>query len=235
MGRKAIAQLALEAATYRFFQRATERRPPIGHLHLHAAAVGGHGEAIADRTGANTDITHWAASCTTSASSSCRSPSATRPSTRSRRAQAGAERAAAERKLLGVDHAEAGALVARASQVEEPVEGHRLPSRRPRRPPGRLPRGACVIIADEVVGLARARSPTRTARPALETLGLCDEDFGDLARRPSAAARAAHAMAARVAELERQARVDDRTGAPIAATGWPRVRRAVADREPGSV
>ena len=75
---------------------------------------------------------------------------------------AGAARAAAERKLLGVDHAEAGALVARASQVEEPVElviafHHGVPMAARTG----LARGAfaCVIIADEVVGLASRKEP----------------------------------------------------------------------------
>src|SRR5918994_1346743 len=59
VGRKAIAQLALEAAIYRFFQRAPGNcGRSIGHLHLHAAAVAGMSQSIADRTGANADITH---------------------------------------------------------------------------------------------------------------------------------------------------------------------------------
>ena len=53
VGRRAIAQLALEAATYRFFQRAPGNGGrSIGHLHLHAAAVAGTAQAIAERTGA---------------------------------------------------------------------------------------------------------------------------------------------------------------------------------------
>jgi hypothetical protein len=40
VGRKAIAQLAIEAATFRFFQAAPGNGGrSIGHLHLHAAAV----------------------------------------------------------------------------------------------------------------------------------------------------------------------------------------------------
>src|SRR3954453_9162785 len=59
VGRKAIAQLALEAATFRFFQRAPGNGgPSIGHLHLHAAAVAGCAQAIAERTGAAIDVAH---------------------------------------------------------------------------------------------------------------------------------------------------------------------------------
>ena len=141
VGRKAIAQLALEAATFRFFQRAPGNGGrSIGHLHLHAAAVAAR-QAIAERTGADVDVAHLGGLLHDVGSSSCRSPTATTRSTRSRPSIPPAPRAAAERKLFGVDHAEAGALVARASQVEEPVELHRLPSRRPRRPRGRLARG----------------------------------------------------------------------------------------------
>ena len=59
VGRKAIAQLAIEAATFRFFQAAPGNGGrSIGHLHLHAAAVAGCAQAIAERTGANIDVAH---------------------------------------------------------------------------------------------------------------------------------------------------------------------------------
>src|ERR671923_1915318 len=59
VGRKAIAQLALEAATFRFFARAPGNGGrSIGHLHLHAAAVAGTAQGIAERTGASTDVAH---------------------------------------------------------------------------------------------------------------------------------------------------------------------------------
>src|SRR3954469_11385844 len=59
VGRKAIAQLALEAATFRFFQAAPGNGGrSIGHLHLHAAAVAGCSQSIAERTGAAVDVAH---------------------------------------------------------------------------------------------------------------------------------------------------------------------------------
>ena len=59
VGRKAIAQLAIETATYRFFQRAPGNGGrSIGHLHLHAAAVAGTAQAIAERTRASADVAH---------------------------------------------------------------------------------------------------------------------------------------------------------------------------------
>jgi diguanylate cyclase (GGDEF)-like protein/putative nucleotidyltransferase with HDIG domain len=239
VGRKTIAQLAVEAATFRFFQRAPGNGGrSIGHLHLHAAAVAGTAQGIAERTGASTDIAHLGGLLhdvgklvmpLAFGDEALDSIAAEHPG--------GASRAGAERRLLGVDHAEAGALVARASQIEAPVEQviafhHGGPS-------GigiASPEAACVIIADEVVGLASRPEPDYALLgPALEKLGLCDEDFDDLALEAVRGGKGGAAMAAKVAELERQARVDDLTGVLNRRHWMATVRRAVADREPGSV
>ena len=239
VGRKAIAQLAVEAATFRFFQRAPGNGGrSIGHLHLHAAAVAGTAQAIAERTGASTDVAHLGGLLHDVGKLVM--PLAYGDDALDRIAAehpAGAPRAAAERELFGVDHAEAGARVARASQIEEPVElviashhggasGIEVAS----------PEAACVIIADEVVGLASRTQPDYALLgPALERLGLCDEDFDDLALEAVRGGKGGAAMAARVAELERQARVDDLTGVLNRRHWMATVRRAVADREAGSI
>jgi diguanylate cyclase (GGDEF)-like protein/putative nucleotidyltransferase with HDIG domain len=239
VGRKAIAQLAIEAATFRFFQRAPGNGGrSIGHLHLHAAAVAGCAQAIAERSGANIDIAHLGGLLhdvgklvmpLAFGNEALDAIAAEHP--------AGAQRAGAERKILGVDHAAAGGLVALASKVETPVEqaiafhhggpdGRSIPS----------PETACVIIADEIVGLsARPEPDYALLGPALEALGLCDEDFDDLALEAVRGGKAGAAMAARVAELERQASVDDLTGLLNRRHWMATVRRAVAEREPGSV
>jgi diguanylate cyclase (GGDEF)-like protein/putative nucleotidyltransferase with HDIG domain len=239
VGRKAIAQLAVEAATFRFFQAAPGNGGrSIGHLHLHAAAVAGCSQGIAERTGAGVDVAHLAGllhdvgklvmpiAFGTAALDAIAAEH-----------QAGTPRATIERERLGVDHAAAGALVARTSQVEAEVEAaiafHHggpdsvtIPS----------PEAACVIIADEIVGLASRPEPDYALLgPALEALGLCDEDFDDLALDAVRGGKAGAAMAARVAELERQARVDDLTGLLNRRHWMATVRRAVGDREPGSV
>ena len=128
-------------------------------------------------------------------------------------------------------------MVAIASKVETPVEqaiafhhggpdGISIPS----------PETACVIVADEIVGLASRPEPDYALLgPALEALGLCDEDFDDLALEAVRGGKAGAAMAAKVAELERQARVDDLTGLLNRRHWMATVRRAVADHEPGSV
>ncbi len=239
VGRRAIAQLALEAATYRFFQRAPGNGGrSIGHLHLHAAAVAGTAQAIAERTGAATDAAHLGGLLhdvgklvmpLAFGDERLDAIAAEHP--------AGSLRAGAERRELGVDHAEAGARVARASLIEESVErvvafhhggsvGTAIPS----------PEAACVIIADEVVGLASRPEPDYALLGlALEMLGLCDEDFDDLALEAVRGGKTGASMASRVAELEREARVDDLTGVLNRRHWLATIRRAVEQREAGSV
>lgn len=239
VGRKAIAQLAIEAATYRFFQRAPGNGGrSIGHLHLHAAAVAGCAQSIAERTGAKADIAHLGGLLHDVGK-------LVMPLAFGNEAldaiaaehQAGTPRAEAERKILGVDHAAAGALVAVASKIETAVEqtiafhhggpdGVSIPS----------PETACVIIADEIVGLSSRPGPDYALLgPALEALGLCDDDFDDLALEAVRGGKAGAAMAAKVAELERQARVDDLTGLLNRRHWMATVRRSVADRDSGTV
>jgi len=150
---------------------------------------------------------------------------------------AGSVRAAAEREALGIDHADAGARIARASQIEEAVEnviafhhggpsGNAIPT----------PEVACVIIADEVIGLASRPEPDyRLLGPALEALGLCDEDFDDLALEAVRGGKSGAATAAGVAKLEREARVDDLTGVLNRRHWLATIRWAVDQREAGSV
>jgi diguanylate cyclase (GGDEF)-like protein/putative nucleotidyltransferase with HDIG domain len=239
VGRRAIAQLALEAATYRFFQRAPGNGGrSIGHLHLHAAAVAGTAQAIAERTGAATDIAHLGGLLhdvgklvmpLAFGDDVLDAIAAEHP--------AGSRRAATERERLGIDHAAAGARVARASQIEDAVESviawhHGGPSGAA----VATPETACVIIADEVVGLASRPEPDYALLgPALEALGLCDEDFDDLALQAVRGGKSGAAMAARVAELEREARVDDLTGVLNRRHWLATIRRAVEQREAGSV
>src|SRR6185295_1435347 len=152
VGRKAIAQLAIEAATFRFFQRAPGNGGrSIGHLHLHAAAVAGCAQAIAERTSANVDVAHLGGLLHDVGKLVMPLAFGTAPlDAIAAEYSGGTARAGAERERLGVDHAAAGALVARASQVESEVEtaiafhhggadGLTIASRE----------AACIIIADE--------------------------------------------------------------------------------------
>jgi diguanylate cyclase (GGDEF)-like protein/putative nucleotidyltransferase with HDIG domain len=239
VGRKAIARMALEAATFRFFQRAPGNGGrSIGHLHLHAAAVAGSAQGIAEHVGAGPDVAHLGGLLhdvgklvmpMAFGDGVLDSIAAVHPG--------GAARAGAERQQLGIDHAAAGALVARASQVEAPVElaiashhggedGLWVPS----------PEAACVIVADELAGLASRPQPDQDLLlRALATLELAEDDFDDLALDAARGRKDGAAMATRLAELERQARIDDLTGVLNRRHWMATVRRAVAAHEPGSV
>src|SRR3954454_19781915 len=58
VGRKALRKLALEAATYRFFERAPGTGRARGELHLHAVAVATVASAAADQVRAHGDAPH---------------------------------------------------------------------------------------------------------------------------------------------------------------------------------
>ena len=240
VGRKAIAQLALEAATYRFFQRAPGNGGrSIGHLHLHAAAVAGTraGDRRAHRRDA--DVAHLGGLLhdvgklvmpLAFGNEALDAIAAEHP--------AGTLRAAAERKLLGVDHAAAGAL--RRARLAGRGAGRardRLPPRRAGRRPIASPEAACVIIADEIVGLASRPEPDYALLgPALETLGLCDEDFDDLALEAVRGGKAGAAMAAarRRARAPGARRRPHRRAQPppLDGHGPPRGRRPRARQRP---
>ena len=83
---------------------------------------------------------------------------------------------------------------------------------------------ACVIVADEVVGLAsRAEPDYALLGLALEMLGLCDEDFDDLALEAVRGGKTGASMAARVAPSSSARRASTTSPAcSTAATGSPR-------------
>jgi diguanylate cyclase (GGDEF)-like protein/putative nucleotidyltransferase with HDIG domain len=239
IGRKAIAQLALEAATFGFFERAAGNGGrSVGQLHLHAAAVAGGAQAVAERTGANTDIAHLAGLLhdvgklvlpLAYGAGTLDAIAAVHP--------AGATRAHAERVALGTDHATAGALVATASLVDaavvEAIAGHHggadgvmVTSRE----------SACVVVADEIAGLdVRPRPDAELLEAALAVLGLGLEDLEDIALEVVPGLRPSADTTARMAELERQARIDDLTGVLNRRHWLATVRRAIAAGETGSV
>jgi diguanylate cyclase (GGDEF)-like protein/putative nucleotidyltransferase with HDIG domain len=239
VGRKAIAQLALEAATYGFFQRAPGNGGrSVGQLHLHSAAVATGAQAVAERAGANPDVAHLAGLLhdvgklvlpMAYGERVVDAVAAGHP--------AGAARARAERDAFGTDHARAGALVAAASLVDGAVveaiaahhggvDGRSIAARE----------AACVIVADEIAGLDIRPGPDRELLDAaLELLGLELADVEDVALELGSGMRPNADLSARMAELERQARVDDLTGLLNRRHWLATVRRAIASGELGSV
>ena len=123
VGRLAISRLALEAATFGFFERAPGNAGrSVGQMNLHAAAVATGAQTIAERTGANSDVAHLAGLLHDVGKLVL--PLAYGAVTVDRAAErhrAGRARILAEREVLGTDHAVAGRLVAAGSQLDPPV------------------------------------------------------------------------------------------------------------------
>jgi diguanylate cyclase (GGDEF)-like protein/putative nucleotidyltransferase with HDIG domain len=239
LGRVAVARLALEAATFGFFERAPGNAGrSVGQMNLHAPAVATGAQAIAERTGANADVAHLAGLLHDVGKLvlplAYGVPVADRAAARDR---AGRGRVLAERELMGTDHAVAGGLVAVASQLDPPVAeaiaahhgglgGTWIPSRE----------AACVIVADEIAGIEVRTGPDEPLlERALEAVGLELDDLEDVILEMSAGLRPGADLSARMAELERQARVDDLTGVLNRRHWLATVRRALDAGELGSV
>jgi diguanylate cyclase (GGDEF)-like protein len=224
VGRKAIAQLALEAAIFGFFQRAPGNAGrSVGELHLHAAAVAAGSRAVAERSGAHADVAHLAGLLhdvgklvlpMAFGPAAVDAVAAGRP--------AGAARAVAERAAFGIDHAATAALVAHHGGAT----GTEVPSRE----------AACVVVADEIAGIdVRPGPDAGLLGAALDKLGLDFGDLEDIALELGSGLRPSADTTVRMAELERQARIDDLTGVLNRRHWLSTVRRAIAAGELGSV
>ena len=187
IGRANVGRLALEAAVCRFFERAPGNgRASRGALHVHASQVAACATALAKRPAPTPRPLISAGCCTTSASSSCRSPSGRRRSTRSRSSTPPAPPRQAERERLGADHAQAGERFAERAGLDEAVrvviaahhggpDGTWSPT----------PEAACVQAADCAVRLAagaEAETACSTPRspPRPRTWPSLDEVVGEL-------------------------------------------------------
>jgi diguanylate cyclase (GGDEF)-like protein/putative nucleotidyltransferase with HDIG domain len=217
-GRVAIGQLAIEAATYRFLERAPGNgRASVGLMHIHSCAVGACALELAKRTGAATEVAHLGGLLHDIGKLVM--PVAFGEHALDEiaaRAAAGPARVVLERERLRCDHAVAGAMLATASRVDEPVvaaiRAHHDPDAEP------TPEVACVQLANAVVGMtmgidADAVLVTR----ALEYLRLDAAALDDVAVRAVPAssqpeAGTLGALASRIAELEEQAGSDELTG-----------------------
>jgi diguanylate cyclase (GGDEF)-like protein/putative nucleotidyltransferase with HDIG domain len=220
VGRRAIAQLAMEAATCRFLERASGNgSASIGQLHLHAAAVAVTAQSVALRSGASPEIAHLAG-LLHDVGKLVLPPAFGVAATDAIAAEhpSGVVRARAEIAAFGVDHALAGALMARDAGVDTAVEqaiafhhggpeGDSIPS----------PEAACVVVADELTAMLAGRRPDlRLLDAALTMLSLTDDDLDELALdiAQRSGGYPAGGVAAMVADLERLAHTDDLTGLP---------------------
>jgi diguanylate cyclase (GGDEF)-like protein/putative nucleotidyltransferase with HDIG domain len=243
VGRTGVRRLALDSVAYRFFERAPGNGgASSGHLHLHAVQVSRLAVVAAEHAGIGTDAPHLAGllhdcgKLVMPRAFGSDLADAIAVAHRSGRA-----RAAAERARIGVDHAQAGALLAAASGVDEAIvraiawhhggdTGLVAPDRIT----------ACVQLADQVVGaVSGAELDRKLCDAALAVLGLPDEALDELAHAVGGDLRRAAAPASTVAEqiaaLEGAAREDDLTGLATRCHWIQYVRARLQDGEQGGV
>ena len=219
-GRGAIGRLAVETATYRFLERAPGNgRASIGSMHIHACAVAACALELANRSGSALELAHLGGLLHDIGKLVM--PIAFGEETMDQiasQALAGPARVALERDQLGCDHALAGALLARASYLDEPVvaaiAAHHDPATES------TPEVACVQLGNAIVGmLGGIDADPLLIDHALATLELdatvLDDVAAHAAPRTGSApslSPAADGLAARVAALEEQAGSDELTG-----------------------
>ena len=185
VGRRALRRLAIEAATFRFLERARGNGgAACGDLHMHAVTVATCAMVAATRVGVRGEAVHLGALLhdvgklvlpAAFGASECDAIAAGFPT--------GAERVRAERERFGIDHAQAGALLCLAWNMPDEVaatvawhhggaDGRTVPDRAV----------ACVQIADGVAAMAAARDPDHgLLGAALAATGLAAPVFDEIA------------------------------------------------------
>jgi diguanylate cyclase (GGDEF)-like protein/putative nucleotidyltransferase with HDIG domain len=216
VGRRAVARLALEAATYRFFADIPGAgRASRGQMHAHAVKVARAASAAAERCHVDAEAAHLAGllhdvgKLVLPLAFGVEAVDAVVAE-----APAGTRRAELERERLGVDHAYAGALLARQAFATAPVttaielhHGGRS---------GQETRDAvtaCVQLANAIVAMSEGHEPEQELiHVTLDRLKLPLTAIDELAEQTVAPGPRTAALAARVIELERLAQTDDLTG-----------------------
>jgi diguanylate cyclase (GGDEF)-like protein/putative nucleotidyltransferase with HDIG domain len=242
LGRRALGRLATEAATYRFLELAAGTGGASrGQLHLHAVAVANCAVAAAERAGVRTDDVHLAALLhdigklvlpVAFSDAEVDAIAAAAP--------VGVARARLEHEELGVDHAYAGAVLARRSGAAETVaaaiqlhhggrSGQECPS----------PEVACIQVANATVHLLAGEDPgEELAALALRTLGLEPAVLDEIAQSAAMAAPQPSergSLGERVAQLERLSSIDDLTGLANRRTWLQRTAERLAADAGGAV
>jgi diguanylate cyclase (GGDEF)-like protein/putative nucleotidyltransferase with HDIG domain len=241
IGRRAIGQRALEAATYRFLERAPGAGGASrGQMHVHAVTVATIAAGVAERAGVAVDVAHLTGLLHDMGKLVL--PVAFGEQTLEDLASEGgpaSRRAARERERLGVDHAYAGALLAESSGLPDDLceairvhHGDRSGQESP------TPEAACVQLANAIAcALAGDPADDELIHAALRQLGLAHHALDELAQLslPSAAPRVEGTLSERVAELERLASVDDLTGVSNRRHWLGGVRARLAAGTPGAL
>src|SRR3954447_16451786 len=239
VGRRSLRRLALEAATYRFLERARGNGgAACGQLHLHAITVALCAAATAERAGASAESVHLAALLhdvgklvlpVAFGNEACDEIARRHPN--------GAERVFAEREAFGIDHAQAGALLCEAwrlpRDVADAVAWHHGGLTGIAVPTLEI---ACVQLADGVAGMLAGGEPDHALMEA--ALGLTELDpvvLDDLAIRAVPDAPRNGELSRRVTELERLEAEDDLTGVANRRHWLQTVRSEITERGGGSV
>src|SRR3954452_9116691 len=217
VGRKTLRKLALEAATYRFFEKAPGTGSARGELHLHAVAVATVAAAAAEQVRAHGDAPHLGGLLhdigryvlpIAFGEQACDELAAEAPK--------GADRVLLERERFGIDHALAGALLAErwgvASEVVAAIAWHHGGPTGVGCP---TPELACVQIGDQVVHMTAGHEPDHVLlEVALERAGLPATALDGLAGHTLPASRPVgeESLAVRATETDRLSQTDELTG-----------------------
>jgi diguanylate cyclase (GGDEF)-like protein/putative nucleotidyltransferase with HDIG domain len=241
VGRVAIRRMALETATFRFFERAPGNgRAWRGQMHVHSIGVATLAAAIAERAGIDGDVPHLAGllhDC-----GKLVMPLAFSEDTMDEIAAsspAGVARAAVERDRLGVDHAVAGALFAAYNGADEAVvqaiaahHGGRLGVSVPSK------EAACVQVADALAHMLGGSPPDEPLLDAgLAKLSLPISVLDELAEMGSVGGEGGEPgqIADRLQELEKLSQTDDLTGVANRRHWMATVRETLESGTPGSI
>ena len=219
VGRRALRRLALEAATFRFLERARGNgRASCGQLHLHAITVAVGAAAAAEEARQPGDTVHLAGLLhdvgklvlpEVFGEQAC--------DDLAREFPAGAERVLAERERFGIDHAQCGALLAERwglpADVASIIAWHHGGPTGVGAPNADV---ACVQLADNVAGMLHGTEADHALlEVSLDRLGLTSDVLDVLADQianPDQRTTEGGRLAQRVAELERLSQTDDLTG-----------------------
>ncbi len=241
LGRRALVRIALEAETYRFLERFPGgAHLSRGQLHVHAVTVAAYAATTADLRGAQTDSAHLAGLLHDVGK--LLMPAAFGVAVLEEiaaQAPFGSPRADLERKVLGLDHAQAGSLLVGLSEPADEVTraiayhhggptGLAVPS----------DETACVIVGDVLAHMVTGGDPDRELLAiALERLGASPDLLDEVAEKAGviAPAGAPGDLAEAVGRLEVVAHTDDLTGLHNRRSWIETVRRELATGAEGAV
>ncbi len=241
VGRDALRRLTLETATFRFLERLKGNgRAAAGQMHLHSLAVALAAANAAEQGGNEADVAHLSGLLhdvgklvlPVAYGNAELDDISTRQSS-------GLARIALEHERLGIDHAQAGALLAErwgmADTIVESIAWHHggrdggyCPS----------PEAACVQLANVIAAMLSSGAADQTLlQDALENCGLHVESLDELATQAAAASALLtdSGTAQRIAHLERLAQRDDLTGIANRRRWNHVVRGKLEDNEYGTM